>query len=202
MRLEVGLASTANECVYPHVYLFRFADYHLCCGIGHCCFCNSWATSRGAWPVLVIILSLTITVLSTIQTFFRFSEQAAKEQAAANQYAGLLWEIRRWANTTQSRERTSVDSFVSDVISDMQETEAEYRGGGPQRRGPERSTVVPDTTPPRVTSVDPSTYALGFSPLLMSLRPSLNTWTPPPSTPPPSSLLRRIPALQWLAATF
>src|SRR5215217_3265669 len=41
----------------------------------------------GSWPVLVIILSLTITVLSTIQTFFRFSEQAAKEQAAANQYA-------------------------------------------------------------------------------------------------------------------
>jgi len=118
----------------------------------------------GSWPVLVIILSLTITVLSTIQTFFRFSEQAAKEQAAANQYAGLLWEIRRWANTRQSRKRTSVDSFVSDVISEMQDTEAEYRGGRPQRRGTGGSSVVPDTTPPMVMSAHPLNNALGVSP--------------------------------------
>jgi hypothetical protein len=155
----------------------------------------------GSWPVAVIILSLTITVLSTIQTFFRFSEQAAKEQAAANQYAGLLWEIRRWANTTQSRDRTSVDSFVSDVISDMRDTEAEYRGGGQQRREPERSSVAPDTTPPTIISVNPMPNAMGISPMLMLPPPSLNTWTPPPLTAPPSSLLREIAELQFLVTS-
>ena len=63
-----------------------------------------------------------------------------------------------------------------------------------------RETIASDTTLPMVSSVSPLPNALGVSPTThVTATFSLKTWNPPPSTPPPSSLLRRIPALQWLA---
>jgi len=119
----------------------------------------------GSWRLVVVLLSLTITILSTIQTFFRFSEQAAKEQVAANQYSELLWEIRIWANTTQRRERAYVDSFISDVVSQLQDIDAQYRGGGPQRRAVVRSSLAPDTAPPTVSSISPLPGAVEVTPI-------------------------------------
>jgi hypothetical protein len=87
-----------------------------------------------SWRLLVIVLSLTITVLSTIQTFFRFSERATKEQDAANQYSDLQWEIRRWVNTRQDTDNATVAHFVNDVISGMRDIDARYRGFEPQRQ--------------------------------------------------------------------
>jgi hypothetical protein len=86
------------------------------------------------WRLLVVALSLTITVLSTVQTFFRFSEQAAKDQDAANQYSELRWEIRKWTNTAHGKEKDSIDHFITYVVSEMQDVEARYRETGSQRR--------------------------------------------------------------------
>jgi hypothetical protein len=96
----------------------------------------------GSWRLLVIILSLTITILSTIQTFFHFSEKAAKEQHAANQYSDLVWKIRRWANLAAEGNHAyeviegravlseeQVEALVGSVLLEMQDIETQYRGG-------------------------------------------------------------------------
>jgi hypothetical protein len=94
-----------------------------------------------SWRLLVVVLSLAITVMSTTQTYFRFSERATKEQDAANRFSSIQWEIRRWANTTQDRDRASVDSFVNDVLSEMEEADARYRGVEPKRRAVEKAAI-------------------------------------------------------------
>ena len=46
------------------------------------------------WQLVVAFISVTIVLLSTIQTFFRFPDQAKKHQDGVHRYLGIYWEIR------------------------------------------------------------------------------------------------------------